>query len=303
MLFRSQGGYRYGNKGSATQHVNEVVAASTFNPELLRERGKFIACDCAFTKTTQIWGPGANLHRTPFSGRNFEYYSEDGIMSYICGALQTSEMQKYGTNAAIKHFAGNDQETGREDMHNFMTEQHLRQGPLKGFEGAFTADGGALATMMSYTSFGMHSDMYSDNGVLTGVVRNEWGFKGVTITDNVNNNTSVNAVEALVAGTDTFNAGVQKGKDINKYLTDNKDGYVLSCLRLANKRFFYAMSRSTLVNGLTADTVVEDFVPWWQPTLQAVCAVIGIALAAFIVLYALAKFVFAKKTDEKVEEA
>ena len=299
----AQGGYRYGNKGSATQHVNEVVAASTFNPELLRERGKFIACDCAFTKTTQIWGPGANLHRTPFSGRNFEYYSEDGIMSYICGALQTSEMQKYGTNAAIKHFAGNDQETGREDMHNFMTEQHLRQGPLKGFEGAFTADGGALATMMSYTSFGMHSDMYSDNGVLTGVVRNEWGFKGVTITDNVNNNTSVNAVEALVAGTDTFNAGVQKGKDINKYLTDNKDGYVLSCLRLANKRFFYAMSRSTLVNGLTADTVVEDFVPWWQPTLQAVCAVIGIALAAFIVLYALAKFVFAKETDEKVEEA
>ena len=100
-----------------------------------------------------------------------------------------------------------------------------------------------------------------------------------------------------------FRSGVQKGKDINKYLTDNKDGYVLSCLRLANKRFFYAMSRSTLVNGLTADTVVEDFVPWWQPTLQAVCAVIGIALAAFIVLYALAKFVFAKKTDEKVEEA
>lgn len=302
----TQGNYlaRYGGK-PATQHVNEVVAASTFNPDLLYERGKFIACDCAYASTTQLWSPGANLHRTPFSGRNFEYYSEDGIMSYICGAIQCKAMQDYGLNAAIKHFAGNDQETGRQDMHNFMTEQHMRQDSLKGFEGAYTAEGGALASMMSFTSYGMHSEFYTDRNVLTGVVRNEWGWKGVNITDNVKANNTMSGVEALVAGTDTFNAGVQFGREIRNYLNSNKDGYVLSCLREANKRFFYSVSRSTLVNGLTADTVIENFVPWWQSTLKAICSIIGIAFVAFVVMYVLAKAVFVKKdaqTSEVKEE-
>ncbi len=124
----------------------------------MAERGKFIACDCAFVGTSEIYGPGANLHRTPYSGRNFEYYSEDGIFSYYCGIAQTQGMQKYGLTGSIKHFAGNDQETGRQDMHNFMTEQKMRQDPLKAFEGAYRAEGGALSSMMSYTSFGMQSD-------------------------------------------------------------------------------------------------------------------------------------------------
>lgn len=293
--------YMYGSKGAATQHVNEIVAASTWNKELLEERGKFIACDCAFSGVTQIWGPGANIHRTPFSGRNFEYYSEDSILTYLCGAYQTLGMQKYGCNAAIKHFAGNDQETGRQDMHNFMTEQHLRQDPLKGFEGAYTVEGGALSSMMSFTSFGMNSDLYSDRNLLTGVVRDEWGWKGVNITDNLNGNTSVNAVEALVAGTDTFNAAVQKGRDIRSYLSDNDDGYVLQCLRQANKRFFYAMSRSTLINGLTVDTEVSDFVPWWQTALIAICSVVGVITAGCAAMYVVSAVKNRKEAAENVD--
>lgn len=301
---------KYGG-GSATQHVNEIVAASTWSEELLEERGKFIACDCAFSGTTQIWGPGANLHRTPFSGRSFEYYSEDSILSYYCGAYQTLEAQKLGCNVAIKHFAGNDQETGRQDMHNFMTEQKLRQDPLKGFEGAYTGvygadgtDGAALASMMSYTSFGMQGEFYTDKAILTDVVRGEWGWKGVNITDNVGGNKTMNGVEALVAGTDTFNAGPQFGDEIKAYLNDashSDRGYVLSCLRQANKRFFYAMSRSNVINGLTLEMEVAEFTPWWKPVVITVCCVIGAVTLGCATMYVLGYYVMKKK--EGAEDA
>lgn len=296
----TQGSYRYGDKGAATQHVNEVVAASTWNKELLEERGKFIAYDCAFAGTSELYGPGANLHRTPYSGRNFEYYSEDGVFSYYCGIAQTKGLQKYGTTGSIKHFAGNDQETGRQDMHNFMTEQKMRQDPLKAFEGAYRAEDGALSSMMSYTSFGMQSDFYSDRTVLTDLVRNEWGWKGFTITDNVKTDTSISAVEALVAGTDTFNAGPHKGRDVRDYLANSSNpnrGYVMQCLRQANKRFFYAISRTNLVNGLTVETEVSDFTPWWQPALIAVNCVIGAAAVGCGVMFVLSKYVFKKKEE------
>ncbi len=299
----TQGNYRYGNKGSATQHVNEVVAASSWNKELLAERGKFIACDCAFVGTSEIYGPGANLHRTPYSGRNFEYYSEDGIFSYYCGIAQTQGMQKYGLTGSIKHFAGNDQETGRQDMHNFMTEQKMRQDPLKAFEGAYRAEGGALSSMMSYTSFGMQSDFYSDKAVLTDLVRGEWGWKGFTITDNVKADKNISAVEALIAGTDTFNAGPHKGREVRDYLANSSNpnrGYVMQCLRQANKRFFYAISRTNLVNGLTVDTEVTDFIPWWKPAIITVNCLIGAAAIGCGVMFVLGNYVFKKKeeTDE-----
>ncbi len=284
--------------GSATMRVNEVVAASTWNKELLEARGKFIAEDCLYGGTTQLWSPGCNVHRTPFSGRNFEYYSEDSIMSYICSAVQCAKMQEYGCNAAPKHFAGNDQETNRGGLCIYMTEQALRQGPLKGFEGAFTK-GGALGTMMSFSRIGNY-ETYMCDALLTQVMRNEWGFKGITITDSVANWQASNnpTLASFAAGTDTFNARAACGSELKSYIVQNKDGFMLQQLRLANKHFFYAMSRSNNINGLAADTEVTDFTPWWQPALTAVCSVIGVATAGCAVMYVLSRFVFNKKKGE-----
>ena len=86
----------------------------------------------------------------------------------------------------------------------------------------------------------------------------------------------VNTVACLVAGTDTFNADPNRSSEVLKYLVTNKDGYVLKCLREANKRFYFAMANSNLMNGLTKDTVVSDFVPWWQPALHTACAVLAV---------------------------
>ncbi|GAS83332.1 glycoside hydrolase family 3 protein [Paenibacillus amylolyticus] len=274
----AQSNYLFNNGQPSTAHVSQIVAASTWNQQLLAERGDFIAEDALFSGTTQLWSPGANLHRTPFSGRNFEYYSEDSILSYIMGAVQTEAMQAKGLTAAIKHFVANDQETNRSELATFATEQSYRQGPLKAFEGAFTK-GEALGTMMSFSRIGARL-AYADHATLTQVLRNEWGFKGVTITDSVKGNPNIPTVESLVAGTDTFNADTARASEIHKYLASNKDGYVLQELRRANKGFYYSLAKSNLINGLSAETEVEDFVPWWQTFLR----VTNYALGAFTLL-------------------
>ncbi|SDF16995.1 beta-glucosidase [Fontibacillus panacisegetis] len=272
----SQSNYLYGGNQPATAHVSQIVAASTWNQELLAERGNFIAEDCLFSGTTQLWSPGANMHRTPFSGRNFEYYSEDSIMSYLMGANQAKAMQAKGLTAAIKHFVSNDQETNRSELATFMTEQAYRQGPLKAFEGAFT-EGGALGTMMSFSRIGARL-AYADSDTMTQVLRNEWGFKGVTITDSVKGNPNIPTIESLVAGTDTFNADTGRASEIHKYLASKKDGYVLQELRRANKHFYYSLAKSSLLNGLTDETEVEGFTPWWQTLLKVINYVLSALL-------------------------
>ena len=294
-----QAGYK-GN--SPTMRVNEVVAASTWSKDRLYDRGKFIAEDCLFGGTTQLWSPGCNIHRTPFSGRNFEYYSECAIMSYLCGATQCEAMQAYGCNAAPKHFAGNDQETCRTELCIYSTEQAFRQGPFKGFEGAFVK-GGALGTMLSTSKIG-NREIYTDYNVMTELLRNEWGWKGVTITDSVAHWSSNNpTIKGLAAGNDTYNARTACGTEARIYIVQNRDGYLLQQLRSAAKHFFYAMSRSNNINGLTVDTEVQEFVPWWQTAFVAFEVILGILTAACAVMFVLSRFVFGKnKENEKAQE-
>lgn len=291
----AQGNYNYGDRALATRHVTQIVASSTWNKELIAERGDFIAEDTLFTGTSQLWSPGANLHRTPFSGRNFEYYSEDSILTYILGSVQTEAMQKKGLNASIKHFVANDQETNRSNLPVYMNEQTYREGPLKGFEGAFT-DGGALGTMMSFSRIG-NKKMYEDERTLTQVLRNEWGFKGVTITDSVKGEENVRTVESLIAGTDTFNADTSRASDIQKYIVSSEDGYALEKLRETNKRFYYAMVNSNLVNGLSASTVVSDFTPWWQHTMYGLMATLTVGVIVSLVMF-IRKNYFRKREEK-----
>lgn len=279
----AQGSYQFGNRGASTQHVNEVVAASTWNKQILSDRGRFIGEDCLFVGTTQLWAPGADLHRTPFSGRNYEYYSEDSIMSYICATQQTAAMQAKGVNTAIKHFCANDQETNRSGLSTFMTEQTYRQGPLKGFEGAFTK-GGTLSTMTSMVRVGC-TPMYEDKATLTDVVRGEWGWKGVNITDSAISQQYFGTIESLMAGTDTFNADAGRASQVQSYIVSHRDGDVFNRVMEINKYFYYSFVRSNNINGLAADTTVDDFVPWWQPALISINCVIGVAALAFAAMY------------------
>jgi len=139
--------------------------------------------------------------------------------------------------------------------------------------------------------------MYHNQATLTQVLRNEWGYKGVTITDSVKGATDVPTLASLVAGTDTFNADAGRASEVKKYLVANKDGYILQKLREANKHFYYAMTHSNLMNGLTEDTVITGFTPWWQTALPIVIGVIGVTTLATSVMFVLNAYVKRRKED------
>ena len=262
----------------------EVVIASTFSKERIKERGFYFAEESYYIGFRHIYAPGANLHRTPYSGRNFEYYSEDANMSYICGAVQTGEMARKGLATMIKHFAGNDQETNRHGVATFMTEQTYRQGPLKGFEGAL-ADDNSLGLMTAFNRIGCKPTA-ADYETMQTVLREEWGFKGINMTDSSKDSVSYMSTEDCIhAGSELFNNDPNRSNDAKKLLINVKDGYMWSRVRDAAKHYFYAMSRSNHINGLSNEVEVQDFVPWWQPATIAVCVAVGVLTFASALIF------------------
>jgi beta-glucosidase len=261
--------YRYGDGTGITLYVDEVVMASTFNTDLLSQRGSLFAEDALYAGYSMIFAPGADWHRTAYAGRNSEYYSEDGNMSFLCGAAQVKTMQAGGLIAGIKHFVGNDQETNRHGVATFATEQGFREGSLRCFEGALRDDvGGALGVMTCFNRVGATAGAGS-YATQIAILRNEWGFKGVTITDSSKDASEyVHTEECLINGTDMFNNDASRTDALIEIVDRNQDGTILSAMRTANKHYYYAFAHSNLINGLTHDTVVSDFVPWWKTALN-----------------------------------
>ena len=296
----AQQAYIYGDRRGATCYPVETVLSSSWNLDLAAKRGRFLGEDNLYSGATQMWSPAANLHRTPYSGRNYEYYSEDAVVNYYFLGTEVYEMQKMGINVAPKHLAANDQETNRYGVGTFMTEQTLREGPLKGFEAAFTI-GGALGVMTTYsrigcTYVGQSSAMQED--LLTG----EWGFNGVIISDAVTGKAYQHPIEMQAAGNDMYciNVGADffAAPKIKKAILDNDDGYLLGKLRETNKQFYYSFANSNLVNGLTHDSVVADVLPWWQGLIIAVIVLLSVCTAGCLTMSVLS-YVFGKKEKEK----
>lgn len=291
----SQFTYNFGDELEGTCYVNEVVSASTWNKEIIRQLGDFIAEDCMYQGTNGLWSPGANLHRTPYSGRNFEYYSEDSIMTYIYVSIECQAMNAKGLLAEPKHFAGNDQETNRVGVATLMTEQRFRQECLKGFEGAFTL-GGCLSTMTAMNRIGL-VPMTASDATQNVVLRKEWGFKGATITDALPSwKNYARTLESIVGGSDFF-CFDDRVLDLQRAISGG-DGYILQCVRESNKRFYYAFLQSNLVNGLTNDVVVTSFVAWWQPALIAANIAFSV-LAVGALAFAVGGTVLEKREERK----
>ena len=278
--------YQKGDKSGITLYIDEVVMSSTFNLELLAKRGELFAEDALYANYQMIFGPGADWHRTAYSGRNSEYYSEDSNMSFLCGAAQCKAMQDGGLIAGIKHFAGNDQETNRHGVATFATEQSFREGSLRCFEGALRDDkGGALGVMTCFNRIGATAGAAS-YPVQVQILRNEWGFKGVNLTDSSKDASDyVHTEECITGGTDMFNNDTSRTQALITIVRQNKDGTIQKAMRTANKHFYYAFSRSNLVNGLAHDTEVPNYVPWWKTALNAAVGVTAALTAVAGVLY------------------
>lgn len=254
--------YKYGDKGNNTTYVNQGTMACSWNKELFEQRGEFLAEDAFYNNTSCTMGPGVDIHRSPFSGRNHEYYSEDGVLSYLFGAVQCKAMQDKGTIAMLKHLCGNDQETNRKGVCEFMTEQTLRESCLKGFEGCMTK-GGALSAMAAFNCLGV-CNVARNRALLTDVVRGEWDWKGFIDTD-ANDCTDTPAL-CILSGIDEFCLTSAIDREVAKAVNAG-DNYLLNALMETNKRFYYSYLRSNLINGLTRSSVVSSELPWWKTSL------------------------------------
>ncbi len=158
------------------------MIACTWNKEKALEFGQNIGAMADEMGVSGWYAPATNTHRTPFGGRNFEYYSEDGVLAGYMAANAEKGAWEYGVYGCVKHFALNDQEINRQSMLcTWTTEQAAREIYLKPFEIA-VKDGGANAIMSSYNYIGTTYAGGCD-ALLNKILRDEWGFKGFVVSD------------------------------------------------------------------------------------------------------------------------
>lgn len=285
---------------------SEMVTSSTFNTDRYEARGELIGSEATFIGYNEVWYGGGNIHRTPFGGRNGQYYSEDGVLGYYVGANEAKGMQSVGINYCVKHFAGNDQETNRESIGTFFKEQAFREIDLKVFEGTFT-EGKAYSVMGAFNRIGCLYANYS-YPLMTEVLRDEWGFEGHVTTDAIAGSLyKTNWTLSMAAGTDYFcyngllSAMGGTGDDVNagmKKAIDNGDGYALQSLRRATKNNVNAYLHTVSVNGLSSDSKIVISTPWWQYALYVLIGLFSVLTVATFAMY-LYNLYYTKKKERE----
>lgn len=234
--------------------------AATFDRDVYERAGKFVAENMLHGSTVEkkkasLYGWACNMHRSPYSGRNFEYYSEDPYLSGQAVAGETKGVTEMGGLVYVKHFAGNDQEEYRHGVPSWMNEQALREIYLEPYERA-VVDGEANGIMTGFHRLGMHWTGESKS-LLIDYLEGELGYTGITITDAYEAD-FMDSVDGLLNGTHAWLDG-------NKYLScyqvllqdDYKNDPVMQdAVFGAAKRILFNYANSHVINGLTHDYLI-----------------------------------------------
>lgn len=246
-----------GNSESVcVSYCSEVVVASTWNKELVNRYGQTVGNEGNATGVSGWYAPGANLHRSSFSGRNPEYYSEDSYLSGVMCANMVEGALSRGLYVYVKHFAFNDQEANRTNKENcWMSEQTAREIYLKPFELA-VKDGGATGLMASYMWF-EGKWCGGDYNLMTTVVRNEWGFTGMVVTDNYCG-TWMNPTKAIMAGTDLILSNASREVDADVAQTDEG----ISAMKQSCKNILFTIADAAGKREIAARAGFD----WWGLT-------------------------------------
>ncbi|MBQ2987398.1 MAG: glycoside hydrolase family 3 C-terminal domain-containing protein [Tyzzerella sp.] len=279
-----------------TALTSEDVLAATFNKELVYEIGKIVGNDCLDAKVTFLYGPGANIHRSPYSGRNFEYYSEDGYLSSEIGRNEVAGIEEKGVRVVMKHFALNDCEQDRIGLGVWLNEQAAREIYLRAFQGALeSSQAGGNGVMMAYTRWGTQWSG-ANEGLLKGIMNSEWNCMGLQITDNVLNS-MVNGIDGVMGGTTTFDsmlAFMITGE--NGLAQYENDPVAVQAMKSACHHNLYAIANSQAMNGIGPDTTIKVTQPMAKPATKVLAIAFGALFVVSLVMWIIKVNKF-KKTE------
>lgn len=268
----AEGLHNLTNDKTGNQYTITVILASTWNADLATEFGEVFGNECLVEGVSGLYAPSMNTHRSPFGGRAFEYYSEDGLLSGKMAAAQINKMQEKGLTVYIKHYFMNDQETNRQKtVHTWATEQAIREIYARPFE-ISVKEAKATGFMAGYNAIGT-SWTGASYATMTLLPRNEWGFKGRILTDACDDYVTYSSDAAVVAGVDMWLTAMKA--DVTSKITGSN--YGLQCLRRAAHNQLYVFANSAAVQ-----MEIE-----WNYGWIAIVVAINIALAAGAVLSAI----------------
>ena len=272
----------FGGKEAGLAYPAEVIMAATWNRDIMAEIGSCIGIQGLKSRTNGVYGPGGNIHRNPYCGRNYEYYSEDSFLSGALMAPEVKEIQSQGVYAFMKHFALNDQETNRAGVMVWANEQAIRESYLRAFEYAVTEANikGAMTVMNRIgTEWGGASQ-----ALLTNVLRKEWGFDGIVITDYSSNSNFTTQRNGLQGGSDIWD-----GFAASDLPEKASDPYITHLMRQAMHRLLYVQVNSSVMNGISSTDRVVTILTWWQQLLIALDILFAVLAAGSIAMLVISK--------------
>ena len=266
--------------------------ACTWNKDLAKQFGEMIG-DMAHDMHVAGWyAPAMNIHRNAFSGRTFEYFSEDSLLSGVMASSEISGAKSKGVYSFMKHFALNDQETKRTEMLcTWTNEQAMREIYLKPFEMS-VKEGGAQAVMSSFNYIG-NTYAGADSALLQTVLRGEWGFKGFVLTDYFGGYGYQNADQEVRAGNDSMLATTK----ITNHITDKSATSVKAMRQAAHNILYTAANSWQYANGEP-----KVATPIWKTAMYVAWGVTAV-LVIGLEIVAIKRYMNRKKAVATVESA
>ena len=275
------------------------VIGATFSHEMATLSGEVLSMLALWSGVAEVWGPGVNIHRTPYNARNHEYYSEDPVHLADMANDFATEAKSNGLVTCLKHFAFNDTEANRSGIAPFMTEQRARELDLRAFQKPIENES-ALAVMTGFNRAGA-TFCSAHTGLITGILREEWGFNGFCLTDMVSPAYYMNPRDAIAAGTDgvlTASSANNISTGVNGWgeftpagLAQDKD--MQQRIQDAIHRALYIFINSNATNGYTTESRFTTFRTWYDNALTALVTVTavltGVSAAGYIATTVLLK--------------
>ncbi|WP_249367142.1 MULTISPECIES: glycoside hydrolase family 3 N-terminal domain-containing protein [unclassified Actinomyces] len=226
-----------------TPYPAEVLVAQTWSTELAGEVGSGIGQEYQDVHIYGWYGPAMNMHRTAFGGRNFEYYSEDGVLAGHLAVATVNGAASHGVYSYIKHFAMNDQEINRCSLlQTYANEQTIREIYLKPFEVVVKGyDEGAPQAVMSAFNYIGTRYTGADPNLLNGVLREEWGFQGMVLTDWYGSYGYQQTTDSVLNGNDLM---LGMGSQARSTVENQDSATVVSALRTASHNILFTVANS-----------------------------------------------------------